>query len=344
MLLSLLTSLFGVASVQAVPIDCSDPSLTTLDDLIVQSASGGCFSQDKLFTNFAYTGSDPTSLIAAQVIFQTGVNGQDIHGWTFAKLSGAWITGFTLSYTVSVFPPNPLVTIAASKDQIDTGLIPNGTSLTDTQSVGVLNLNGLSTANETGQMSYGGVASVTTTSVFTIPAGSLLVRYDQLFVENMADLSITKTNESATVPIGGVTVYQIVVTNNGPSDVTGAMVTDILPAAITSATWTCTASTGSSCTPAGSGSINDTINLLAGGTVTYSLFASISTSASGVLLNTANVTAPSIVSDPNANNNAAIDSDTLVAPIVAPTLSGSGLALVILALVALGAIRLRHQW
>jgi hypothetical protein len=89
-----------------------------------------------------------------------------------------------LSYTVSVFPANPLVTIVTSKDQIDTGWTPNGTSLTDTQSVGVLTANGLSTANETVQMSYGGVASVTTTSVFTIPTGSLLIKFNQTFFES----------------------------------------------------------------------------------------------------------------------------------------------------------------
>jgi PEP-CTERM motif len=83
-----------------------------------------------------------------------------------------------------VNPTFPLVTIFASKDQIDSGGIPNGTKVTDTQSIGVLTVNGLSTANETMQVSYSPVTAVTTSSAVTIPTGSLLLKYDQTFFEN----------------------------------------------------------------------------------------------------------------------------------------------------------------
>src|SRR4029077_19953034 len=56
----------------------------------------------------------------------------------------------------------------------------------------------------------------------------------------VADLSVTKTDGSATYLPGGRTTYTIVVTNNGPSFVTGATVIDALPAAIVRATWTAT--------------------------------------------------------------------------------------------------------
>ena len=64
---------------------------------------------------------------------------------------------------------------------------------------------------------------------------------------------------------GNSTTYTIVVSNNGPSDVTGAAVTDMLPAAITSATFTAVGSGGASgFTASGSGNISDTVNLPVG--------------------------------------------------------------------------------
>ena len=64
-------------------------------------------------------------------------------------------------------------------------------------------------------------------------------------------------------------------------------------------------------TASGSGNINDTVNLPAGGTITYTLHANIASSATGNLVNTATVTAPAGVTDPNPGNNSATDTDTL---------------------------------
>ena len=104
--------------------------------------------------------------------------------------------------------------------------------------------------------------------------------------------------------------YTIVVSNTGPSSVSGATVTDPLPAALQGATWTCSASAGSSCTASGSGSINDTVDLLANGSVTYTLAATVSASATGTLVNTATVVSAG-VSDPDLANNTATDTDSL---------------------------------
>src|SRR5262249_27975266 len=57
----------------------------------------------------------------------------------------------------------------------------------------------------------------------------------------IADLSVTKDNGTTTVVPGTQTTYTIVVSNNGPSDVTGATVTDTPPVTLTNVTWTCTA-------------------------------------------------------------------------------------------------------
>jgi hypothetical protein len=101
--------------------------------------------------------------------------------------------------------------------------------------------------------------------------------------------------------------------NAGPADVVGATVTDTLPATLQSATWTCSASAGSGCTASGTGNISDTVDLLSGGTLTYSLTASVDLAATGSLANTATVAAAGTI-DPDSSNNSATDTDTLLPP------------------------------
>jgi uncharacterized repeat protein (TIGR01451 family) len=131
---------------------------------------------------------------------------------------------------------------------------------------------------------------------------------------NAADLSITKTDGQTSVVPGSQVTYTITATNNGPSGVTGATVNDNFPASLSSVTWTCTASAGSSCGAAtGSGNINTSVNLLTNGTATFTATGTLSRSATGTLDNTATVTPPAGVNDPNTANNSATDSDTITA-------------------------------
>lgn len=63
-----------------------------------------------------------------------------------------------------------------------------------------------------------------------------------LFGPSWSDLRIT-IDDGVTEAVPGTTVtYTITATNAGPSDVAGATVADNLPAALTSASWTCAAS------------------------------------------------------------------------------------------------------
>ncbi len=80
-----------------------------------------------------------------------------------------------------------------------------------------------------------------------------------------ADLSITKDDGSTTYTPGGTGTYVLTVTNNGPADVTSASIQDNLPNGATlSASWTCSASVGSSCIVASGGSSGDsTVSLTA---------------------------------------------------------------------------------
>jgi len=131
-----------------------------------------------------------------------------------------------------------------------------------------------------------------------------------------ADLAITKTNSVSSVTPGNVVTYTMVVTNNGPSAVLGATVTDIVPSTLTGVTWMCAASTGSSCPASGTGSINAAVNLLAGGTATFTLTGTLSASATGTLTNTATVTPPPGTVDPVPGNDAATDADPIAMPFV----------------------------
>jgi len=127
-----------------------------------------------------------------------------------------------------------------------------------------------------------------------------------------ADLSITKTDgQASAVPGQGVT-YTIVASNAGPSAVTGAMVTDTMPAALTLVSWTCVGSAGGSCgSGSGSGDIGTTVDLPVGGMATFTVNATVAAGATGSLANSATVTAPAGVTDPTPGNNSATDTDTL---------------------------------
>jgi uncharacterized repeat protein (TIGR01451 family) len=125
-----------------------------------------------------------------------------------------------------------------------------------------------------------------------------------------ADLGITKTDGVATATPGGSVTYTITAANAGPSPASGATVADTFPASLT-CTWTCGGAGGGTCTTSGSGNIGDTVNLPAGGSVTYTATCTIAPSATGTLSNTATVTAPGGVTDPTPGNNSATDTDTL---------------------------------
>ena len=129
-----------------------------------------------------------------------------------------------------------------------------------------------------------------------------------------ADLSITKTDGVSSVSPGGNVNYTIVVANAGPSAVTGAPVSDILPAALTVNSWTCSAPVGSSCTATGSGNNRGgTVTLPSGGSATFIANTTLAVSASGTLANTATVTVPANVAEINPANNSATDTDTITA-------------------------------
>lgn len=159
---------------------------------------------------------------------------------------------------------------------------------------------GTVTANGT----VGGPYNVTATAT---GASNLIFNLTNLPLQ--ADLGITKTDGVTTATPGGSVTYTITAANAGPSSVTGATVADTFPASLT-CTWTCVGAGGGTCTAAGSGNINDTVNLPVGGSTTYTASCTIAATATGTLSNTATVA--SGVADPTPANNSATDSNTLI--------------------------------
>ena len=126
------------------------------------------------------------------------------------------------------------------------------------------------------------------------------------------DLGITKTSNLSQAG-SGLIQYTVTATNFGPLPVTGATVADTIPAIVTGATWTCTATGGASCTSPGSGNINQLVNLPVSGTVTYAISGNIPTDPPpGFIVNTATITSSAGVPDSNSANNSATVNDAVV--------------------------------
>jgi uncharacterized repeat protein (TIGR01451 family) len=123
-----------------------------------------------------------------------------------------------------------------------------------------------------------------------------------------ADLGVT-LDDGGGVVIGGETLtYTITVMNSGPNDVTGATVTDTFPPELTGVSWTCTASSGSSCGGSGSGNLSTAVDLLSGGTATFTASGTAPPSQATPLSNTATVAVPAGVVDPvSANDSATVE-------------------------------------
>ena len=110
-------------------------------------------------------------------------------------------------------------------------------------------------------------------------------------VDNTGGSSITSSNGNVTP--GEWLTYTVVVGNSGPGTVTGASITDPIPADLTGGTWTATNTGGASgYSPTGTGNISNTVTLPAGSSITYVITGTVSPTATGSFSNTATVTPP----------------------------------------------------
>jgi uncharacterized repeat protein (TIGR01451 family) len=234
-------------------------------------------------------------------IVVTNVGPSAVSGATVTDNFPASLMGVTWTATAS---PGSSVSAGSGTGNISTtvNLAPGGQV--------TFSATGMIDPTLTGSLSN--TATVAAPAGVTDPVSSNNSSTDTDTLTPIANLGIAKTDSSTTAVPGTSTTYTIIVANGGPSAVTTAPVTDNVPVTLTNVSWTATATTGSSSSASsGTGSINTTVNLLPGGTVTYHLTGTIDPSATGSLSNTATVGVPSGVTDPDTSNNSATDTDTL---------------------------------
>jgi uncharacterized repeat protein (TIGR01451 family) len=138
-------------------------------------------------------------------------------------------------------------------------------------------------------------------------------------INRNVDLSITKTDGVASINAGGQLTYTLVVTNDGPSTVNNAVVTDPQIAGLTFASASSTTA-GVLVTVPPSGStdpLTATIPTMApGDSVTITVIADVATTARGTLTNSASVAPPTGTTETDTTDNTATDDTTITTDVV----------------------------
>jgi gliding motility-associated-like protein len=246
-----------------------------------------------------------------------------------------YIPGGDLTYEIAVNNIGPNDVTGATV----TNTFPAGSNWTAVFAGGATgNASGTGNINETvniplnGSIVYTAIAPIPSSqsgnldniSTVTVPAGVTdpnLANNEAQDLDTphpLAYLTITNTDGQSTYTAGSTHTYTVVVSDNGPSDVTGAIVGETLPAA---STWTAVFAGGATGNASGTGNINETVNIPWNGTITYTVTVPIPGTQSGNFTTAATVVTPQGVTNSNTANNIAIDTDT---PIILPVVTTTG--------------------
>lgn len=126
-----------------------------------------------------------------------------------------------------------------------------------------------------------------------------------------ADLSIVKSSAINLIQLGLIQ-YTLVVSNAGPSAVTGAVVTDNFPTSLSNILWSCVGIGGGACAANGTGNISQLVDLPVGASVVFAITANVTLPLPNAIVNTATVAPPSGVTDPVPGNNSSTVNDVIV--------------------------------
>jgi uncharacterized repeat protein (TIGR01451 family) len=135
------------------------------------------------------------------------------------------------------------------------------------------------------------------------------------------DLAVAIQDGVATYQPGTESVHTVIITNDGPDDVTGARVVAPLPTGVTSASWTAQYSPGgASGATSGSSSedeiVNEFINLPAGGSVILTVTSQVDPAAVAEITFEVEVVVPFAETDVATTNNTASDTNVRYQPVV----------------------------
>jgi uncharacterized repeat protein (TIGR01451 family) len=235
------------------------------------------------------------------------------------------------TYTIKVNNLGPSSVTGATVTDIFPGIF-TGVTFTATQSGGASGFTASGTGNindtvtmpsgsvitykATGKVSSAATGTLSNTATVTSgvadPNTANNTATDSDTITLSADLKVTVNDGKTATVAGAKNTYTIVVTNFGPSNVSGAAVNDSFPNTFTGVTYTATQTGGASgFSAAGSGDIHDTVTMPSGSKITYKATGTISASATVSIADTATVSVPSGVTDPNPANNSATDTDSL---------------------------------
>jgi uncharacterized repeat protein (TIGR01451 family) len=216
------------------------------------------------------------------------------------------LTGVTWSCAGQTGPPTSTCHVPSGSGNINiTADLQAGSAVTIT-ATGTLSPTASGSLVNTATAAYSGIAD---------PAPGNNSATDTDTIQPVADLSVSKSDGQTSAVPGSPVTYAIAVINNGPSDVVGAQVADVLPVTLSNVVWTCMGQTGpptSSCTnPSGTGNISELVNIAVGAVVNFTVTGDLSPAATGTLANTVSVSPPAGTVDPVAGNDSATDVDTL---------------------------------